>query len=663
MTQDPVRPPPPSEPGGGAAGTASSGQGPEEVNLKEAIMDDPIIGVEQQDEGAIEAKPLRSPPVMTPAQREIHNLTHQPPHPGCEICRATRTPNIPHSLSHESSRTIPMLVGDYCFLKSGGEKKLLTCLVMKLYPWKIFLACGVPKKGIDQSVISRISRFIREMGLVTFVYRCDREASLNAMLEEAISRTGRAGRHFPRGSDASSFPLPIAEVEDDEPDAVTVHHEVPAGHITLSAAPELTHPGESQSNGLAERAVRTLEEQTRTMLTALEARIKVPLPSDHPILSWLLEHASYILNKYMTGPDKKTAYYRMHGKETNERLVEFGERVLWFVPKKLRSKLDRPWNYGVFLGRSISSDQNFIGVAGGQVVRARAMIRLVPSARWDLGRLLGVQVTPLQEHSSFLDSIETHDAPHDFDATNTSDDTVHSKRRLRITLKDLDAFGFSPQCPKCQMHERHEHKRAQFYDHTESCRARIYDALRKSGASKIVHTDAERTKTKTKASEKSADPQGHQAAGSSASSSGHGPEPAAPQVNDEDDAAHLFAPDPDDQTEFYQVVNDDHEIMDNARALEGEPAYIHDFEEEHSTMALLDTLQTNGVEPAVAANFAASLVKDKPRFRDLHARMKATQSYLAAITDSTPSFIEVYGKGQAARSSPRVSEESQFAGT
>ena len=105
MTQDPVRPPPPSEPGGGAAGTASSGQGPEEVNLKEAIMDDPIIGVEQQDEGAIEAKPLRSPPVMTPAQREIHNLTHQPPHPGCEICRATRTPNIPHTLSLSLSRT------------------------------------------------------------------------------------------------------------------------------------------------------------------------------------------------------------------------------------------------------------------------------------------------------------------------------------------------------------------------------------------------------------------------------------------------------------------------------------------------------------------------------------------------------------------------------
>ena len=106
----------------------------------------------------------------------------------------------------------------------------------------------------------------------------------------------------------------------------------------------------------------------------------------------------------------------MHGKSTHERLVEFGERVLRFVPKKLKSKLDRPWNYGVFLGRSISSDQNFIGVAGGQVVRIRAMIRLVPSARWDLARLLGVQVPPLQAHSSFLDSIGTHDAPHDFDA-------------------------------------------------------------------------------------------------------------------------------------------------------------------------------------------------------------------------------------------------------
>ena len=93
--------------------------------------------------------------------------------------------------------------------------------------------------------------------------------------------------------------------------------------------------------------MRTLQEQIRTLLTALEAHIHLTIPSSHPILSWIVHHSAYILNKYQTGLDKKTPFARLHGKETNEKLVEFGEKILWFVPKSLRSKLDRPWRYGV----------------------------------------------------------------------------------------------------------------------------------------------------------------------------------------------------------------------------------------------------------------------------------------------------------------------------
>ena len=63
------------------------------------------------------------------------------------------------------------------------------------------------------------------------------------------------------------------------------------------------------------------------------------------------------------------------------------------------------------LGRPLSSDQNFIGVAGGDVVRARALIRLIPSARWDSERIMGVRTTPLTEHSRFMDTIEEKTSP------------------------------------------------------------------------------------------------------------------------------------------------------------------------------------------------------------------------------------------------------------
>ena len=109
------------------------------------------------------------------------------------------------------------------------------------------------------------------------------------------------------------------------------------------AVPELTHPGESPSNGLAERTVGTVVDHARTIVLALETHIHAHVPADHPLMAWAVEHSAYLLNKYLLGADNQTAYGRLHGKETSERICEFGERILWFVPKALRSKLDQRW--------------------------------------------------------------------------------------------------------------------------------------------------------------------------------------------------------------------------------------------------------------------------------------------------------------------------------
>ena len=120
-------------------------------------------------------------------------------------------------------------------------------------------------------------------------------------------------------------------------------------------------------------------------------------------MAWIVEHSAYLLDKYLLGTDRRTACGRLHGKETSERICELGERVLWSVPKALRSKLDQRWRYGVFLGRSISSDQNFIGLPNGRVIRARAIVRLVPEARWKKDLLFAVAMTPLQDSPTSLD--------------------------------------------------------------------------------------------------------------------------------------------------------------------------------------------------------------------------------------------------------------------
>ena len=84
---------------------------------------------------------------------------------------------------------------------------------------------------------------------------------------------------------------------------------------THVATPELVHPGESASNGLAERSVGEFIDQLRTLKTALESRLKVRLASSHPVTHWSIEHTAYVLNKFALGPDGHTPYGRLHGRE------------------------------------------------------------------------------------------------------------------------------------------------------------------------------------------------------------------------------------------------------------------------------------------------------------------------------------------------------------
>ena len=136
MLSSPVSPrASPSTPGEAAEPSTGHEDKEEIVNL-DAVADKHIIGVEQPDAGHRHATPLPSPPEMTPAQRAIHNLTHQPPHRGCPICAASRTPNVKHGPTDENSRTIPLLVEDYCYLRLALDTFLATCSLMRLYPYR-----------------------------------------------------------------------------------------------------------------------------------------------------------------------------------------------------------------------------------------------------------------------------------------------------------------------------------------------------------------------------------------------------------------------------------------------------------------------------------------------------------------------------------------------
>lgn len=128
---------PSASPGGDkdAASSGAPGEGDEEeIQPELAQMDDPIVGVESKNSTHPypQPKPLTSHPTMPQAENDKHDLTHQPPRRGCAIGAASRTPNTGHFQSHVRLRSIPLLVGDYCFMRSPSGDVMLTVLVMRL---------------------------------------------------------------------------------------------------------------------------------------------------------------------------------------------------------------------------------------------------------------------------------------------------------------------------------------------------------------------------------------------------------------------------------------------------------------------------------------------------------------------------------------------------
>ena len=211
-------------------------------------------------------------------------------------------------------------------------------------------ATVVSEKGVnDDLAIKQLGIFFKENGVRNMVYKSDQENSLKACIDEAVRSVGGTA------------------TEDD--DAV------------LCAVPEYSAVGESASNGKAERSVQQLEDQVRTLKSALEERIGARLGSTHSVMRWLVRHCSSILTRFAVNPDGRTPYQVTHGKRAVDKLVEFGERVYYYVPKRARFKLDLRWRLGVCLGIANNSNEYYVGLYNGNVVKARYVVRVVASKR------------------------------------------------------------------------------------------------------------------------------------------------------------------------------------------------------------------------------------------------------------------------------------------
>ena len=150
-------------------------------------------------------------------------------------------------------------------MRDARDEDVTTVFVGRLYPSRNIFAAFVSEKGVGDEIAARLfADFLRENGVTHLVYKSDQERSIKTFIDSSLMMAG------------------VAKTEDD---------------AVLCAVPEYSAIGESASNGRAERAVQMIEDQARTLKSALETRIGARIGSTHPVMAWLIRHSAIILNR------------------------------------------------------------------------------------------------------------------------------------------------------------------------------------------------------------------------------------------------------------------------------------------------------------------------------------------------------------------------------
>ena len=110
-------------------------------------------------------------------------------------------------------------------------------------------------------------------------------------------------------------------------------------------------------------------------------------------------------------------------------MIEIGETVYYYIPKRIRHKFDLRWGIGVYLGMANCSNEHRVACGNGTVVKTRSVVRVSASHRRNVDRVNNIEGIPgalnaagkeddqvlieeLQDpHANLSDAIEHSDVP------------------------------------------------------------------------------------------------------------------------------------------------------------------------------------------------------------------------------------------------------------
>jgi hypothetical protein len=116
-----------------------------------------------------------------------------------------------------------------------------------------------------------------------------------------------------------------------------------------------------------ERAILEVSRQVRTVVNALETRYpNYKVKPNSLIYPWAVRHSAWLLSRFLVKTDGKTPYERLRGREYKGEITEFGEVSHFKLADDKKGKLDAQSAVGVWLGKSLNSDEHYLGTEWNQ---------------------------------------------------------------------------------------------------------------------------------------------------------------------------------------------------------------------------------------------------------------------------------------------------------
>ena len=405
---------------------------------------------EEEEYGSRNIKKMQDP--RKPSQLEIdhHNLSHLPYRSWCRHCVRGRGKEAPHMKSGDKKEgEIPEFHFDWCF---PGEEKTgdnLCVLVGRMRETRMTMSSVTPGKSTNEFISRRMLAFLRECGceMMKIIVKTDQEPAVAAIVDSLVALRASLGAE--------------------------------------ETVPEHSPTYSSQSNGIVERGIQSVEGMIRSLRSALEERINAKLDIGDSIWAWLVEYASYLLNRLEVGKDGKTAYERNKGKHAKVQGVEFGEAILW----KRRpvggalGKLAIMWKDGIFLGVKGTTNEIIIG-SGEGIYRTRTILRKPVDERWREDLVKKVQGVPWKksENDPQVDGESMKSRPLSEEEKRVLEERQKDReaeapapKRFGSSVKDIIENGVTVKCGGCRSAIQGCKNRL---PHTPGCRERFSELLK-----------------------------------------------------------------------------------------------------------------------------------------------------------------------------------------